>query len=228
MNNETLTRTEQLLGADAMEKLKNARVAVFGLGGVGSYIAEALARSGVGALDLIDKDAVEPSNINRQLYALHDTVGRLKVDVAKERIAQINPDCKVTTYPVFFLPDTADAFDFSAFDYVADAIDTVTGKIELIMRAKASGTAVISAMGAGNKLDASAFRVADIHKTDGCPLARVMRKLCREKGIESLKVVYSPEPPLPKAGDTTGSTAWVPPVAGLMMAGEIVKDLIKG
>lgn len=228
MTNETFTRTEQLLGADAMEKLKNARVAVFGLGGVGSYIVEALARSGVGALDLIDKDAVEPSNINRQLYALHNTVGRLKVDVAKERIAQINPDCNVTTYPVFFLPDTADSFDFSAFDYVADAIDTVTGKMELILRAKACNTPVISAMGAGNKLDATAFRVADIHKTDGCPLARVMRRLCREKGIESLKVVYSPEPPLPKVGDTTGSTAWVPPVAGLIMAGEIVKDLIKG
>lgn len=227
MSNEIFCRTEQLLGADGMNKLANARVAVFGLGGVGSYIAEALARSGVGALDLIDKDAVEPSNINRQLYATHDTVGRLKVDVAKERIAAINPACKVTAHPVFFLPDTADTFDFAAYDYVADAIDTVTGKIELIVRAKACNTPVISAMGAGNKLDATAFRVADIHKTDGCPLARVMRRLCRERGIDALKVVYSPEPPLPKVGDTTGSTAFVPPVAGLIMAGEIVKDLAR-
>lgn len=227
MSNERFTRTAQLLGEDGMSKLSRARVAVFGLGGVGSYVAEALARSGVGALDLIDKDAVEPSNINRQLYATCDTVGRLKTDVAKERIAAINPDCKVTVYPVFFLPETADAFDFSAWDYVADAIDTVTGKMELVLRAKACSTPVISAMGAGNKLDATAFRVADIHKTDGCPLARVMRRLCREKGVDALKVVYSPEPPLPRVNDTTGSTAWVPSVAGLIMAGEIIKDLIK-
>ncbi len=227
MSQEMFSRTEQLLGADGMIKLKQARVAVFGLGGVGSYIAEALARSGVGALDLIDKDAVESSNINRQLYALHDTVGRLKVDVARERIARINPACQVTTYPTFFLPDTADTFDFTAFDYVADAIDTVTGKIELVVRANACNTPIISAMGAGNKLDPTAFRVADITQTSGCPLARVMRRLCRERGIASLKVVYSPEPPQPKTGDTTGSTAFVPPVAGLIMAGEIVKDLIR-
>ena len=227
MGNEAWNRTEQLIGADNVEKLAKARVAIFGLGGVGSYVAEALARSGVGALDLIDKDTVDVTNINRQLYATHSTVGRPKVDVARERIAQINPDCRVTTHQTFFLPETADAFDFAAYDYVADAIDTVTAKIELAVRCRQSGTPIISAMGTGNKLDPTAFTVTDIHKTDGCPLARVMRKLCRERHIERLKVVYSKEPPHPTEGRTPGSMPFVPPVAGMILAGEIVKDLIK-
>lgn len=228
MENEAWNRTEQLIGADNLQKLATARVAVFGLGGVGSYVAEALARSGVGALDLIDRDVIDVTNINRQLYATHDTVGRPKVEVARERIAQINPDCRVTTYQTFFLPDTADAFDFSAFDYVADAIDTVTAKIELAVRCQQSGTPLISAMGTGNKLDPTAFEVADIYQTDGCPLARIMRKLCRQRQIKRLKVVYSPELPQPATnGRLPGSMPFVPPVAGLILAGEIVKDLIK-
>lgn len=226
MRNEAWNRTEQLIGAGNVNKLADARVAVFGLGGVGSYVAEALARSGVGALDLIDKDTVDVTNINRQLYATHDTVGQAKVDVARARIAQINPACRVTTYQTFFLPENADAFDFAAFDYVADAIDTVTAKIELAVRCQQSGTPIISAMGTGNKLDPTAFTVTDIHKTDGCPLARVMRKLCRERRIERLKVVYSKEPSVPTTGRTPGSMPFVPPVAGMILAGEIVKDLI--
>lgn len=227
MGNEAWSRTEQIVGAANLEKLAAARVAVFGLGGVGSYVAEALARSGIGALDLIDKDVVDVSNINRQLYATYDTVGRAKVDVARERIAQINPRCKVTVHQTFFLPDTADAFDFSRFDYVADAIDTVTAKIELAARCQASGTPIISAMGTGNKLDPTAFEVTDIHKTDGCPLARIMRKLCRERKIDRLKVVYSKESPISTDGRTPGSMPFVPPVAGFIMAGEIIKDLMK-
>lgn len=227
MGNEAWNRTEQLIGADNLKKLAAARVAVFGLGGVGSYVAEALARSGVGALDLIDKDVIDVTNINRQLYATHDTVGRAKVEVARERIAQINPDCRVTVHQMLFLPDTADAFDFASFDYVADAIDTVTAKVELAARCQESGTPIISAMGTGNKLDPTAFEVTDIHKTDGCPLARIVRKLCRERQIKRLKVVYSKEQPTSTDGRTPGSMPFVPPVAGLILAGEIVKDLIR-
>ena len=220
-----------------MEKLKNARVAVFGVGGVGGYAVEALARSGVGALDLIDDDVVAPSNLNRQIIALQSTVGKPKVEVAAARIADINPDCIVRTYRTFYTPDTAGRFDFSFYDYVIDAIDTVTGKIALVMQAQAAGTPIISSMGAGNKLDPSAFEVADIYKTSVCPLARVMRRELKKRGVKRLKVVYSREEALTPEGEieqdavhkkraTPGSVAFVPAVAGLILAGEVVKDIV--
>lgn len=235
------SRTELLLGDAAMKKLKNSRVAVFGVGGVGGYTVEALVRSGVGALDLIDNDTVSLTNINRQIIATLDTVGRDKVDVAQERIKSINPDCVVTTHKCFYLPETAEQFDFTDYDYVVDAIDTVKGKIEIVMRAKECSTPVISSMGAGNKLDPTAFEVADISKTSVCPLAKVMRVQLRKRGVNHLKVVYSKEPPLtPIITDDTkeefsssvrrtlpGSTAFVPSVVGLIIASEVVKDLIK-
>ena len=214
-----------------MEKLASSRVAVFGIGGVGGYVVEALARSGVGALDLIDDDTVCPSNINRQIIATIGTIGRYKVDVAKERVLDINPDCKVRTYKTFFLPETQDEFVFSDYDYVVDAIDTVTGKLAIIEKAKKEGTPVISSMGAGNKVDPTMFEVSDIYSTSICPLAKVMRRECRKRGIDSLKVVYSKEKPLkPRAGHPArrsipGSTAFVPSVAGLIIAGEGVRDL---
>ena len=235
------SRTELLLGDAAMKKLKNSRVAVFGVGGVGGYTVEALARSGVGALDLIDNDTVSLTNINRQIIATLDTVGRDKVDVAQERIKSINPDCVVITHKCFYLPETAEQFDFTDFFYVVDAIDTVKGKIEIVMRAKECSTPVISSMGAGNKLDPTAFEVADISKTSVCPLAKVMRVQLRKRGVNHLKVVYSKEPPLtPIITDDAkkefsssvrrtlpGSTAFVPSVVGLIIASEVVKDLIK-
>lgn len=235
------SRTELLLGDAAMKKLKNSRVAVFGVGGVGGYTVEALARSGVGALDLIDNDTVSLTNINRQIIATLDTVGRDKVDVAQERIKSINPDCVVTTHKCFYLPETAEQFDFTDYDYVVDAIDTVKGKIEIVMRAKECSTPVISSMGAGNKLDPTAFEVADISKTSVCPLAKVMRVQLRKRGVNHLKVVYSKEPLLtPIITDDAkeefsssvrrtlpGSTAFVPSVVGLIIASEVVKDLIK-
>ncbi len=228
------SRTALLLGKEGMTKLKNARVAVFGVGGVGGYVVEALARSGVGALDLVDKDVVSLSNINRQIIALHSTVGKLKTEVAAARAQDINPAIRVQTHNVFYLPETADEFDFTQFDYVVDAIDTVSGKIALIERAKAANVPVISSMGAGNKLDATAFRVADISKTNVCPLARVMRKELKQRGITDVKVVYSEEQPQPaKAVDEeTGkpipaSIAFVPSVVGLIIAGEVIKDLVK-
>ena len=233
------SRTELLLGAEAMEKLKNSRVAVFGVGGVGGFAVEALARSGVGALDLIDDDTVCPSNLNRQIIALRSTVGQPKVEVAAARVKDINPDCKVRTYRTFYTPETAVGFDFSQYDYVIDAIDTVTGKIGLVMQATDAGVPIISSMGAGNKLDPTAFRVADIYKTSVCPLARVMRRELKKRGVERLKVVYSEEEALTPSEDKTpeqgahqkrqtpGSTAFVPSVAGLIIAGEVVKDLIK-
>ncbi|MBR6400154.1 MAG: tRNA threonylcarbamoyladenosine dehydratase [Firmicutes bacterium] len=233
---EQFSRTQLLYGSDAMEKLKNARVAVFGVGGVGGYTVEALARSGIGALDLTDSDVVCESNINRQIIALHSTVGQYKVDVAKARILDINPNCTVNTYKTFYLPETADMYDFTQYDYVVDAIDTVTGKIGLIMQADRAGVPIISAMGAGNKLDPSRFEVADIYKTSVCPLAKVMRRELRARGIKSLKVVYSKEEPLtplPCAEtaqgrrQTPGSTAFTPSVAGLIIAGEVINDLIK-
>ena len=244
------SRTELLLGHEAMEKLANSRVAVFGIGGVGGYTVEALARSGVGALDLIDDDRVCLTNINRQIMALRTTVGKYKVDVAEERIHAINPNCVVTTHKCFYLPETKDQFDFSRYDYVVDAIDTVSGKLSLVEQAKAVGTPIICAMGAGNKLDPTAFRVADIYETSVCPLSRVMRVQCRKRGIKSLKVVYSQEKPLRPMDDGTiscrnhcvcppgttrkcterrdipGSTAFVPPVVGLIIAGEVIKDLV--
>ena len=234
---ELFSRTELLFGKDALERLSASRVAVFGLGGVGGYVVEALARSGVGALDLVDSDAVCLSNINRQILATTATVGRLKVDVAAERVAAINPDCIVRTYPVFYLPETEDTFDFSVYDYVVDAIDTVKAKISLILNCQKAGTPVISAMGAGNKTDPTRFEVADLFKTSVCPLAKVMRVELRKRGVNHLKVVYSKEPPLVPSGteevpdgssrrQTPGSNAFVPPVAGLILAGEVVKDLI--
>ncbi len=242
------SRTQLLLGPEAMEKLQRSRVAVFGIGGVGGYAVEALVRSGIGALDLIDDDRVCLTNLNRQLHATRKTVGKYKVDVAEERVLEINPDCRVTTYKTFFLPDTRDQFDFAAFDYVIDAIDTVTGKLALIEAAQAAGTPIICSMGAGNKTDPTAFRVADIYKTCVCPLARVIRTECRKRKIKHLKVVYSTEEPVRPLEDPAiscrshcicppdtrkctvrrdipGSTAFVPSVAGLIIAGEVIKDL---
>ncbi len=236
------SRTQLLLGAEAMERLSRCRVAVFGIGGVGGYTVEALVRSGIGALDLIDNDRVYLTNLNRQLYATRKTIGKYKVDVAEERIHEINPDCIVRTYKTFYLPDTQDQFDFSQYDYVVDAIDTVTGKLALAEQAQKAGTPIISAMGAGNKTDPTAFRVADIHQTSVCPLARIIRGECRKRGIKHLKVVYSEEEPkkplekpetdcLPAEEESTvrrdipGSTAFVTSVAGLIIAGEVVKDL---
>ena len=235
---EQFSRTEILLGAEAMEKLYNARVAVFGIGGVGGYTVEALARCGVGAMDLIDSDTVSVSNINRQILATHSTVGKLKVDVAKARVLDINPNCNVKTYPCFYLPDTADQFDFTRYDYIVDCIDTVTGKLQLVERAVAAGTPIICSMGTGNKLDPSAFQVADISKTSMCPLARIMRKELKKRGINHLKVVYSQEEALTPVGteeecallgkrQIPGSTAFVPGTAGLILAGEVIKDIVK-
>lgn len=218
------SRTKLLLGEEVLIKLSKSRVAVFGVGGVGGYAVEALARSGVGALDLIDGDTVAESNINRQIYALQSTLGRYKVDVAKERIADINPDCSVTAHRLFYLPESE--FDFSVYDYIVDAIDTVTGKLAIIENAKRAGVPVISCMGAGNKLDPTAFEVADISKTSVCPLARVMRRELKKRGIESVKVVYSKEEPK-KSDGVPASCAFVPSVAGLIIAGEVIKDLIK-
>lgn len=225
---ERFARTELLLGAEAMRRLKDARVAVFGIGGVGGHAAEALARSGVGTLDLIDNDRVSESNLNRQIVALQSTVGRYKTEVMRERILDINPEAEVRVHNCFYLPETAGEFDFSSYDYVVDAIDTVTGKLGLVMEAQKAGTPVISSMGAGNKLDPAAFKVADIYETSVCPLARVMRRECKSRGIGSLKVVYSEErarQPADKERRVPGSTAFVPAVAGLILAGEVVKDL---
>ena len=243
------SRTELLLGHDNMEKLKNARVAVFGIGGVGGFTVEALARSGVGTLDLIDDDKVCMTNINRQIIATRKTIGQYKVDAAKERVLDINPDAVVNTYKTFFVPDTADEFDFASYDYVVDAIDTVTGKIMLVEAAQKAGTPIISSMGAGNKLDPTAFEVADIYKTSVCPLAKVMRRELKKRGIKKLKVVYSKEKALTPIDETEnscrshcicppgsartctqrrqvpGSTAFVPSVVGLIIAGEVIKDL---
>ena len=237
MAESRFSRTELLLGQDSIRKLSEKRVAVFGIGGVGGYVTEALARSGVGALDLIDKDTVSISNINRQIIALTSTVGKYKTEVMKERILDINPDLQVKTYNMFYLPETADQFDFTRYDYVVDAIDTVTGKIALVLHAQRDNVPVIS--GAGNKLDASQFEVADIYKTSVCPLAKVMRRELKRRGVKHLKVVYSKEVPLTPdyeacgedarvhGKQVPGSSAFVPSVAGLILAGEVVKDLIK-
>ena len=246
---DRFSRTELIFGNEAMKKLAASRVAVFGIGGVGGYTVEALVRSGVGAVDLIDDDRVCLTNINRQIYATQKTVGKYKVDVAAERIADINPDAVVRTYKTFYTPETSEQFDFTEYDYVVDAIDTVTGKIELVLKAKAAGTPIISSMGAGNKIDPTAFEVADIYKTSVCPLARVMRYELKRRGVDGLKVVYSKEKPIPPVEDMAiscrtncicppgtarkctqrnqvpGSNAFVPSVVGLIIAGEIVKDL---
>lgn len=209
-----------------MERLKKARVAVFGIGGVGGYVAEALARSGVFSLDLIDKDLVSLTNLNRQIVALHSTVGRPKVDVMKERILDINPQAQVRTYQCFYLPDTRDLFDFSQYDYVVDAVDTVTAKLELISQAKQSGVPIICSMGAGNKKNPAVFEVADISQTSVCPLARVMRQECKKRGLKNVKVVYSKEKPLNFGHEAPASCAFVPSVAGLVIASEVIKDLV--
>ncbi len=232
------SRTQALLGRAAMERLKKARVAVFGLGGVGGYALEALARSGVGKLALFDHDTLSLTNLNRQILATHATVGRPKVEVAKERVQAICPDTAVECYPMFYGPDTADEIDLTRFDYIIDAIDTVTAKLCLISRAMACGTPIISCMGTGNKLDGTAVQVSDISKTAGCPLARVMRKELRHRGIHHLKVVWSAEEPIAPAGmaeeaaalgkrQIPGSMAVVPGVAGLILAGEVIRDLTK-
>jgi len=229
-------RTAMLLGEAALERLQNARVAVFGIGGVGGYTVEALARAGIGALDLIDHDTVSLSNINRQILATHSTVGMEKVEAARLRIQDINPSCRVVTHPVFYTPETADRFDFSQYDYIVDAIDTVTGKLQLVQRAMEAGTPIISCMGTGNKLDASAFRVSDISKTTMCPLARIMRKELGKRGIKHLRVVYSQEEALTPTGweeeaaalgkrQIPGSVSFVPGTAGLILAGEVIKDI---
>lgn len=230
---EQFERTGLLLGEEAVALLQKKRVAVFGIGGVGGFTVEALVRSGVGAVDLIDKDEVGVTNINRQIIATHKTVGMPKVEVMRERIAEINPDCKVRTHECFYLPETANQFSFSDYDYIVDAVDTVTAKLELAVQAKKAGTPIISSMGAGNKLDPSRFEVADISKTSVCPLARVMRRELKKRGITHLKVVYSKEEPLmPKEQIAEegrrmlpGSVAFVPSVAGLMIAGEVIRDL---
>lgn len=265
MEQDPFSRTRMLLGGKAMERLAGARVAVFGIGGVGGYVCEALARSGVGAFDLVDSDRVCLSNLNRQIIATHKTIGQYKVDAMRERIREINPEADVRVYRCFFLPENAAGFPFAAYDYVVDAVDTVTAKIELILRAKEKNVPVISSMGAGNKLDGSRFRVADLYQTSVCPLARVMRRELKKRGVTSLKVVYSEETPVDVCEETQGagfaepesgaqgagtvesgpaaqeagaetresaprrripgSTAFVPSVAGLLIAGEVVKDL---
>lgn len=234
------SRTRLLLGQAGLDKLRCARVALFGLGGVGGNTAEALARAGVGALDLVDDDAINLTNLNRQNLALHSTIGLSKVDAAKARILDIDPTITVRTHKTFYLPETANQFDFSQYDYVIDAIDTVTGKLQLIAQAKQAGVPVISCMGTGNKLDPTRFRVADISKTSGCALARIMRKECAKRGLKDVKVVYSEELPIDPQADETdiepqregssrrstpGSVSFVPAVAGLIMAGEVIKDL---
>ncbi|CDC80468.1 dinucleotide-utilizing enzymes involved in molybdopterin and thiamine biosynthesis family 1 [Clostridium sp. CAG:964] len=229
------SREELLIGKDAIEILKNSRVAVFGVGGVGGFVVEVLARCGVGTIDVIDNDVVDPSNINRQIIATADTIGQEKVNVVEQRIKSINPNAVVNKHRCFFLPETAKDFDFTRFDYVVDAIDTVSGKIEIILQAKKAGVPVISCMGAGNKLDPTAFVVTDIYKTSVCPLARVMRQKLKKLGVQDLKVVYSTEkamkpnyppdmPPQRKAAP--GSVAFVPSVAGIIAGGEVIKDLI--
>lgn len=233
---DQFTRTRLLYGDEAVEKFKKSRVAVFGIGGVGGHCVEALVRSGIGSIDIIDNDTVSLTNINRQIIATHDTVDMLKVDAMERRIKSINPDCIVTKYPVFFLPENADDFDFSQYDYIVDAIDTVSGKLAIVKKAYLMNIPVISSMGAGNKLDPTAFEIADINKTSVCPLARVMRRLCRENGIKRLKVVYSKEEALTPRNIkdntelsskrvTPGSNAVVPAVAGLIIASEVLKDL---
>ena len=219
-------RTRLLIGEEGIDKLKNARVAIFGVGGVGGFVVEALARSGIQSFDLIDNDTVSISNLNRQIIAIRDTIGRLKVEVMKERILSINPQAKVQTHPCFYLPETASEFDFSQYSYVVDAVDTVTAKIDIIMKAQSADVPVISSMGAGNKMDPTKFEVTDIYKTNVCPLARVMRRDLKKRGVKELKVVYSTEKAIKTGADVPGSIAFVPSVAGMIVAGEVVRDII--
>ena len=236
MDNE-FSRTELLIGSECLERLSHCRVLLFGVGGVGGFVAEALARSGVGSIDLVDNDTVSITNINRQIIALHSTIGMAKVDVMKSRILDINPACVVNTHRVFYTEETKDIFDFSQYDYVIDCIDTVSGKIQIVLEAQKAGIKVISSMGAGNKLNPTDFEVADIYKTSVCPLARVMRKALKERGVKKLKVVYSKEPPRKRrcamvdentnpAKSVPASIAFTPSVAGLIIASEVIKDVI--
>lgn len=232
------SRTEILLGSDAMDRLKNAKVIVFGIGGVGGYVVDALVRSGIGTIDIVDNDTVSLTNLNRQIIATRSTIGKNKVDVMEERMKDINPDVIVNKYQCFYLPETAERFDFSQYDYVVDAVDTVSAKIDIVVQAQKAGIPVISSMGAGNKLNPAAFEVADIYKTSVCPLAKVMRRELKKRGVKKLKVVYSKEIPLKPAENdeikkenekkrqAPGSIAFVPSVAGLIIAGEVIKDLI--
>ncbi len=221
-------RTETLIGTEALTKLANSRVAIFGVGGVGGYVVEALARAGVGNIDLIDNDDVNITNINRQIIALHSTVGKPKVDVARDRVLDINPKVNVRIYKIFFTPETSKEFDFSQYDYVVDAIDSVTGKIELVMKSKEANVPIISSMGTGNKLHPEMFEIADVYKTSVCPLAKVMRTELKKRGVKKLKVLYSKEVPIKQEGQRIpASISFVPPVAGLIMAGEVIRDLIK-
>ena len=232
MEENQFERTALLLGKASVARLARKRVAVFGVGGVGGFVCEGLVRAGIGAIDIVDKDTVALSNINRQLIALHSTVGKNKVDVLEERLQDINKNLIIKKYKCFFLPETSETFDFREYDYVVDAIDTVTGKIELILKAKEAGVPIISAMGAGNKLEPAGFQVSDIYKTSVCPLARVMRRELKKRGVDKLKVVYSKEEtikPQFEEGEEVvpGSISFVPPVVGLIIAGEVVKDLIR-
>lgn len=234
---ELFVRTEMLFGEEAMKKFASSRIAVFGIGGVGGHAAEALVRSGIGNIELIDADTVCQSNINRQLFATTKNIGRLKTEAAKERLLEINPEINITVKSIFYLPENADEFDFTQYDYIIDAVDTVAAKLSLAQKAQLAGTPIISSMGAGNKLDPTLFEVADIYKTSVCPLAKVMRTECRKRGIKKLKCVYSKEIPMkPKEvfseekstrRQTPGSVAFVPSVAGLIIAGEVLKDLAK-
>lgn len=229
IHGERHERTELLIGSEGLEKLASARVLVFGAGGVGGYICEALARAGVGHIAIVDNDTVSESNINRQIIATYETIGRPKTEVMKERILSVNPACQVEVFDCFYLPGepSAEQFDFTAYDYVADAIDTVAAKIDIICRCREAGTPVISSMGTGNKLDPSRFEIADISRTSVCPLAKVVRKALRDRGIKGVKVLYSKEEPVKTGSRTPGSISYVPPVAGLLIGGEIIRDLIR-
>ena len=226
MNSE-FSRTENLIGANALEKLKKCHIAVFGVGGVGGFVVEALARAGVGTIDLIDSDCVDITNLNRQIIALHSTIGKQKVAVMRDRVLDINPNANVNIFPLLFLPENSSQFDFSKYDYVVDAIDNVTAKIELVVKCQEAGTPIIASMGTGNKLDPTKFEISDIYKTSVCPLAKVMRYELKKRGVKKLKVLYSKENPIKTADRTPASISFVPSAAGLIIAGEVIKDIIK-
>ncbi|MBE6803277.1 MAG: tRNA threonylcarbamoyladenosine dehydratase [Ruminococcaceae bacterium] len=223
---EQFSRTERLIGKENLEKIKNKNIIIFGLGGVGSYVAEALARCGIGKMTVVDKDTVDITNINRQLYALHSTIGRNKADVARERILDINPECQVTSIVKMYLPENADEFNLAQYDYIIDAIDNVTAKIDLAIKSQELGIPMIASMGTGNKLDPTAFKITDIYKTDTCPLCRVMRRELKARGVEKLKVLYSTEIPKNDGERTPASISFVPSVAGLIIAGEVIKEML--
>ena len=226
MNSE-FSRTENLIGANALEKLKKCHIAVFGVGGVGGFVVEALARAGVGTIDLIDSDCVDITNLNRQIIALHSTIGKQKVSVMRDRVLDINPNTTVNIFPMLFLPENSSQFDFSKYDYVIDAVDNVTAKIELVVKCQEAGTPIIASMGTGNKLDPTKFEISDIYKTSVCPLAKVMRYELKRRGVKKLKVLYSKENPIKTTDRTPASISFVPSAAGLIIAGEVIKDIIK-